>query len=282
MSNAPADVPVSGCTLWTSRGGVALHVRGSGEPVLLLHGIGSTAQSCAELAQQLSALGWRTYCWDAPGYGESADPTSELVDHTQVVLDLLDELELDTVHLFGSSWGGVIAMETALRSPDRVASLTVADSTRGSGVTPDKARAMRARVNELRTEGSESFAARRAPRLVSPSATTQVLRAVETEMSRVRVAGYLPAVEYMATHDLGPQLHRLDAPTLVLVGEDDIVTGVPESLLLSRAIPDARFGLVVGAGHAAVHERPDVLAVHMTDFLTEHTVVAAANRDRSR
>ncbi|CAM5237098.1 hypothetical protein STENM223S_02327 [Streptomyces tendae] len=66
-------------------------------------------------------------------------------------------------HVVGVSWGGVIALRLATLHPDLVASLTVADSTPGSGTSPEKAAAMRARVPELERVGARAFAEERGP-----------------------------------------------------------------------------------------------------------------------
>ncbi|WP_346764589.1 alpha/beta fold hydrolase [Rhodococcus sp. HNM0569] len=245
---------------------MSLVVRGAGAPVLALHGIGGSAQTCGTFAELLGAQGFRTYCWDAPGYGESEDPRG-VVDHSVVVDEVLDELGVESAHLFGTSWGGVVAMQTALRSPHRVRSLVLADSTRGSGTSPGKAAAMRARVDELRQQGAPAFAAARAARLVSPDTAHAVVAGVEADMARVRIAGYAAAAECMASTDLGPELRHLSVPTLVVVGEDDVVTGVAESRLLADAIPGASFASIPHAGHAAVQERPDAMAAHVLRFL---------------
>lgn len=259
-------------TRWVSARGISLEVRGAGAPVLLLHGIGGNAATCGALAELLGAAGYRTYCWDAPGYGRSADPTpvapgsDDFYDHGAAVAELLTELGDEPVHLVGTSWGGVIATAVAASYPESVRSLVLADSTRGSGVTPERARGMRSRVDELREVGVPAFAAARAPRLVSPACEGVIARMVETEMARVRLPGYAAAAEYMARTDTGPRLAAVAAPTLVLVGEDDIVTGVAESRLLADAIPGALFGLILGAGHAAVQERPAATAAHILRF----------------
>lgn len=262
-------------TRWISTRGISLEVRGAGDPVLLLHGIGGSAAACGALAEVLSAHGYRTYCWDAPGYGRSTDPapgadgSTAGYDHALVVAELIDELGGGPVHLLGTSWGGVIATAVAAAHPASVRSLVLADSTRGSGVDLERARAMRARIGELRELGGPAFAAARAPRLVSPGCAEEIARAVESDMARVRLPGYTAAAEYMARTDTGPSLATLAAPTLVLVGADDIVTGVDESRLLADAIPGARFGLILGAGHAAVQEKPVETAAHILRFWKE-------------
>lgn len=245
--------------------GISLSDEGVGRPVLLLHGIGGNARSCAAAASVLAATGMRALAWDAPGYGESADPP----DHEDLpsrVLRVLDDLALDRVDLFGTSWGGVIATQVAARRPDRVRTLVLADSTRGSAISPERAAAMRARVEELADQGAERFAAARAPRLVAAGCDPATAEAVQAEMARVRLPGYRLAAEFMATTDTAELLPRIDRPTLVLVGEHDQVTGVPESELLARSIPGARLVVIPGAGHSAVTERPTEVAAALLDF----------------
>ncbi|MGW5383567.1 alpha/beta fold hydrolase [Nocardia sp. NPDC003963] len=262
-------------TRWVSARGISLEVRGAGDPVLLLHGIGGSAAACGALAEVLSTRGYRTYCWDAPGYGQSADPVPNAAgspgsyDHALVVAELIAELGGGPIHLIGTSWGGVIATAVAAVDPASVRSLVLVDSTRGSGVNRERAQGMRARIGELREVGAPAFAAARAGRLVSPGCAAEIARAVESEMARVRLSGYTAAAEYMARTDTGPSLATLAAPTLVLVGVDDVVTGVDESRLLADAIPGARFGLILGAGHAAVQEKPAEAAAHILRFWKE-------------
>jgi pimeloyl-ACP methyl ester carboxylesterase len=248
-------------------GGLARTDEGEGRPVLLLHGIGGSARSCAGMAAVLAAGGARAIAWDAPGYGDSADPTGpDDVDYPARVLALLDELGLDRVDLFGTSWGGVIATLVAARHPERVRTLALADSTRGSGTAPEKAAAMRARIADLAESGGRAFAAARAPRLVAPGCAPEVADAVRAEMARVRLPGYAAAAEFMAATDTAGLLPAIAVPTLVLVGEHDVVTGVEESRLLADRIPGARLVVVPGAGHAALTERPAEVAGAVLEF----------------
>ncbi|MGY1769993.1 alpha/beta fold hydrolase [Blastococcus sp. SYSU D00813] len=248
-------------------GGLAVTDEGSGRPVLLLHGIGGSAASCAGVAGLLAAAGARALAWDAPGYGESADPEPAAAhDLPGRFVALLDELGLDRVDLFGTSWGGVIATLVAARHPERVRTLVLADSTRGSGTSPEKAAAMRARAADLAEQGPRAFAAARAPRLVAPGCDPEVAGAVRAEMAAVRLPGYAAAAEFMAATDTEALLPAIAVPTLVLVGEHDVVTGVAESRLLAERIPGARFVVVPGAGHAALTEKPAEVAAAVLEF----------------
>ena len=254
----------------------------SAVPVLLLHGIGGAAATFAGVGPRLAAAGWRSIAWDAPGYGASTDPGPAVTGddspgaYVDLVAGVLADLGLARVHLAGVSWGGVIATHVALRRPELIASLTLIDSTRGSGVSPERAAAMRSRVTELTEDGGVAFAERRAPRLLAADAAPEARAEVTRQMAAVRPAGYAGAAEMMAQSDTGDRLVKIAAPTLVLVGDEDRVTGVEESRLLADRIPDARFALIPRAGHAAVQERPEEVATAMHTFLADVEATTSA------
>lgn len=240
---------------------IAVHEHGTGPTVLALHGIGGSGSAFAPIP------GHRLAAWDAPGYGSSADPDPSLdmdglADHVAAVAEDLGA----PVHLVGVSWGGVIATRVALRRPDVVRTLVLVDSTRGSGRTPEGRAGMLRRIDELAALGPAEFAERRAPRLVADPA---LVPQVQATMAQVRLPGYAVAARSMAATDHSGDLHRITVPTLVMVGEQDRVTGPAESRALADGIPGARFAVLPGAGHAAHQERPDLFAELLTAFWAE-------------
>lgn len=249
--------------------GIHLHTAGdTGSPVVLLHGIGGSGRS---FGAQLPELGrrHRVFAWDAPGYGDSADPDGYpcMSGYAANVVGVLDTLGVESAHLVGVSWGGVIATRTALLHPDRVRSLVLADSTRGSGVTDEAASRMRARAREHARLGKLAFARERGPRLTAPDADPAVVEQVVTLMSELRLPGYAAAVESMAETDHSDALTHLSVPTLVVVGAQDRVTGVGESRTLAERIPGARLRIIPG-GHAANQEHPAEFNAAVLEFLS--------------
>lgn len=258
--------------------GLHLEQAGTGGPlVLCLHGIGS---SSAAFSPQLQALAgnFRVLAWDAPGYAKSADPERELslddyADAAAAVIRAHDGG--GGAHVLGVSWGGVIALRLATRHPDLVASLTIADSTPGSGTTPDKAAGMRARIAELADLGPRAFAERRGPRLVSAGAPHELLRrVVDTMADSIRLPGYGYAAESMATTDLRGELARVTAPTLVLCGDQDRVTGPEASQVLAGGLHRTAYVIVKDAGHLANQEQPE----HFNAWLLSHLHIVTNSR----
>lgn len=252
-----------------------VHVEEAGEAgplVLCLHGIGSSSASFAAQLEGLAPVA-RVVAWDAPGYGRSPDPEGPLTldDYADTAARLIAERGGDA-HVVGVSWGGVIAMRLAVRHPELVSSLVIADSTRGSGTAEEKAAAMRARGEQLAAAGPRAFAERRAPRLLSAKATPeQVGAAVDIMAGAVRLPGYAYAAESMAATDLTDELERITAPALVLCGEDDQVTGIAESQVIAGAMRRGVFVIMSDAGHLANQEQPAAF----NDWVRAHLRIAA-------
>lgn len=258
---------------------VAFLTAGEGPAVLLLHGIGSSADSFVAQIEALSGR-FRAIAWDAPGYGESEDPPSPpgMDGYADAAGRLISGLRAEPTHVVGVSWGGVIATRLALRHPELVRSLVLADSTRGSAVDPAAAAAMRRRGADLAAEGPAAFAVKRSPRLLSPAARPELVERVTATMARsIRNPGYGWAAQALAETDHTGQLARLDVPTLVVVGEHDDVATLAGSEELANRVPGSRLEVIPGAGHLANQERPDRFNHLLLSFLDEVEAVGRPN-----
>lgn len=242
-----------------------------GVPLLLLHGIGSAGRA---FDPQLAHFSSRRWCLapDAPGYGGSADDPSiaSLDDYADRWAGLLDALDVAVADVLGVSWGGVQATRLAARHPGRVRRLVLADSSRGSATSPEKAAAMRSRFDDLTREGVEGYSRARAPRLLAPSAPEELTRQVAGLMAwSVRPPGYAQAVESMASTDNSDCLRAIAVPTLVIHGAEDRVTPPEESAVLAALLPDSRLVEIPDAGHLANQERPGPFNRAVEAFLDE-------------
>lgn len=258
---------------------LAFRSAGSGAPTLMLHGIGSSSLA---FGHQLSALDDELHmvAWDAPGYAASTDPDAALdldgyVDRLAALAG--DRFGEEPVHLVGVSWGGVLALRTAASRPGLVRSLTVIGASLGSGVDPARAAQMRERSGELVRLGATDFARRRGPRLLAPGADPALVEhVVATMAAAVRPAGYACAAEVMAAADLSGDLGRITAPTLVMAGAEDRVTGPDRAREIAALVPGSALVLVPGAGHLANQERPALVNAWLRGFIRAADLLAAA------
>ncbi|MGY1638224.1 alpha/beta fold hydrolase [Geodermatophilus sp. SYSU D00742] len=114
------------------RDGMVFDVRDGGppdgEPVVLLHGFPQDSTAWAAVAAGLHAGGLRTLAPDQRGYSPSARPTGRSAyrvrELTADVLALLDEAGLDSAHVVGHDWGGIVGWALAAWHPERVRTLT--------------------------------------------------------------------------------------------------------------------------------------------------------------
>ena len=239
--------------------------------LLFLHGLGGSRTAWEPQLEALSGQ-WRCVAWDMPGYGASS-PIYPLTFEAiaDAVADLLDRLDVDAAHLCGLSFGGHHALHTALRHPQRVRSLVLADSSAafgGDGTDPDQW--LRVRTAPLDTGltladiSDEVIASIAAPGFygIERSRTAAA-------MARIPTAGFRAACRLLTTHDVSQRLHHIAAPTLVIVGELDEETPPCYAVEIAEGIKGSQLNVIPGAGHLSPAEAPDAFNTLVRDFLAE-------------
>ncbi len=256
----------------TIAGTVLLRRRGNGMslPLVLLHGIGSDAETWAPLMQALDPA-IDVLAWDAPGYGNSeavkpAYPTAD--DYAARLTAVLDALSLPCVVLAGHSLGSLFAARFALRQPARVARLALMAPALGYGVPPGDALppAVQARIDDLASLGPADFAAKRAARLVHGDKPA-VLAGVQRAMAAVNLAGYAQAVRALGAGTLLADAAELHQPTMVAVGTEDVVAPPVNARRVHAVLrTPLALHLVPAVGHALPQEEPALVAALLADL----------------
>jgi pimeloyl-ACP methyl ester carboxylesterase len=245
---------------------------GSGAPLLLLHGIGSSSRAFRHQLSDLADV-FDMIAWDAPGYGQSEDPATaefSIEDQADRAAQLLGELQLDSAHVLGVSMGGVVAQAMYHRHPERVRSLVLCDTNPGGGALPEPERSerVRQRVDNLMRLGAREMARQRAPVLVTPEAPPSLIQELAEIMAEVRPAGYCAAAVALGSTDLTPLLANIWVPTLVIHGACDRVVPLDTGRGLAESIPGARLVVIPDAGHVANQERPAAFNAAVREFLS--------------
>jgi len=253
--------------------GLGLHVRESGEgrPLLLINGIGAHMEMWADLGRVFP--GTRLIEFDAPGAGRSVTPCRPLSLEAlgRLTERLLDRLGYDRVDVLGYSFGGLIAQILARRAPARVRRLVLAATTCGWGGVPGSTRTLAEMSTPLRYYWRPHY-----EEVIGDlmGGRARHDRQFIEEHGDARQLAPPPPVGYL-WQLLGltcfpgtlPWLHRLQAPTLVVTGDDDPIMPLGNACLLGRYIPQARLLIAPGEGHLLLmDETSDILpAIH--DFL---------------
>ncbi|MFT7645888.1 MAG: 3-oxoadipate enol-lactonase [Candidatus Poriferisodalaceae bacterium] len=229
-------------------------------PLLLcLHGIGSCADAFEQQKELAERLGRRIVAWDAPGYRNSPDPEGApgIDGFADAAAQLITDLGYDSADVVGVSWGGVTATRLTLRHPGLVRTLTLADSSIGSGTSPERAENMRQRPTAVVEMGLEAFARSRSPMLVSGGASQSLIdTAAQMMIDSVRLPSYQWACDSMAEADHAARLDEIACPTLVIIGDADVITPPELSDQLAAGISGAQLTTIVGAGHLSNQECP--------------------------
>ena len=250
-------------------GPIAYRAVGSGPTVLFLHGLGGSRTAWEP---QLEALldEFRCVAWDMPGYGES-DPIDPLTFEAiaDAAVGLLDALSVDRAHVVGLSFGGQQALHLALRHPNRVDRLVLADTSArfgADGTDPDEW--MRLRLAPL--DAGQIPADMAAPvidAITAPGFTGRERNRTIDAFGRIPPDGFRAAVRCLPTHDVADRLHEIEARTLVIVGERDDETPIPYAEALAAGVPHSELLVIPGVGHLTPAEAPAAFNAAVRTFL---------------
>jgi 3-oxoadipate enol-lactonase len=229
---------------------IALSVHGNGPLVVFLHGIGGNRQHWREQLP-IFATRYKAAAWDARGYGDSDDYEGPLDfgSFTQDLLRVLDSFRAQKAHLVGLSLGGRIARNFALRYPERVARLVLANTTPGfNAFTPEELKRF---VEERRNRTPESIKA-----LISRHARPGAYEELLASFKALRQPSYLKTLEASVTQDRAAPIEKIRVPTLVITSDEDKVYPPSIARGMAKRIPGARLAVISGAGHLSNLEQP--------------------------
>jgi pimeloyl-ACP methyl ester carboxylesterase len=251
-------------------------VHGKGPSLILVMGIGydSTLWTLA----QVPALSrsFQVVIFDNRDAGRSSKATGgyTIADMADDVAGLMDSLDIRRAHVLGLSMGGMIAQELALRHAERLDRLVLS----GCGAAPARAVFDPIRSwnwTKAHDEIGEAFTCQQFTWLFSNAflrneeAVQRTVAMLSSNPNPVGPDAYDRQAQAYVQHDALDRLGRIEAPTLVVVGEQDLLTPPWVCLEVARKIPGARFEIIKGSGssHVMPIERPDDFNELVTSFL---------------
>jgi pimeloyl-ACP methyl ester carboxylesterase len=255
------DVEVDGSIL-------SAYLIGEGDPVLLLHGLGGSKITWLPI---LAALGrdHRVVVPDLPGHGASSKPKTDYSPryYARVIKRFMDGLQMDRAVVIGNSMGGRIALELALRSPDRVAALGllapavpgirwryVLGFTRvfptewGSIPFPLREKWMEVAIRRMFADPS------RLPDAAYALAAKEFMRIYRDPVARM---AFFSSLRHIVTERPGPfyaSLRRVKVPSLVAFGEDDRLVPPRLGVRLAQHLPNSEYVALPRCGHVPQYE----------------------------
>ena len=230
-------------------------------PLVFVHGVGSSRSGWRAVLEALPG-DQPTITYDLRGHGDSPAPEGVwTVDHFVADhLRLLRRLGVDKCHLVGFSLGGLIAQRIAATHPETVDRLVIIGAV--AGRTAEERQRVLDRLAMVEDEGPAGAARQSVERWYSPEYLARhpgTSDMVVGRMERLDPAAYARAYRVLATTDLADDLHRIQARTLVMTGEND-VGSPPRMAELMATATGGRLVIVPDSKHEVLEEAPELIA----------------------
>lgn len=250
--------------------------QGSGpQTIVFAHGL---LWSCRMFDRQVDALKERYRCvaFDFRGQGQS-EVTRDGYDMDTLAGDaaaLIEQLELAPCHFLGLSMGGFIGLRLAARRPELIRSLMILESSADPEPVENVSKYRRFLLVE-RLLGPKAVAGAVMPIMFGRTFLSDPTRAEERRLWQARGAanhrvGIARAttgvIERVGVYD---EIGRITAPTLIIVGDQDVATVPAKAERMHAAIPGSRLVVIPGAGHTSTVEQPEAVNAALAAFLSE-------------
>lgn len=240
---------------------------GSGEPLVLLHGLFGGLSNFEHLIEHFRA----THKVVVPML-----PLFELdIFHTTVgglekhVHRFIETLDLKNIHLLGNSLGGHVALVHVLKHPERIRSLILTGSSglfeNGMGDTYPK----RGDYEYIRKKTEMTFYD---PQIATKELVDEVF---EITNNRIKVIKIIALAKSAIRHNLGDELNQIKCPTLLIWGNNDIITPPFVGKEFNNLIPNSELHFIDKCGHAPMMETPEAFNEILGRFLTKLNQPAA-------
>jgi pimeloyl-ACP methyl ester carboxylesterase len=243
---------------------------GDGEPIVFLHGIGGTSIMWADYFAALD--GRAAYAIDTIGdlgRSEQRSPVKDAADLARWLDEVLAELGIDHAHLAGTSYGGFVAVNLAVRRPARVRSVALFEP---AGI-------VRVRLARFMVWGFAIGLSSLLPQRLRQRAARKLrMPLVEHKnMTRmIRLGQFKHRTRVLRPEVFtDEQLASIAAPVLLMVGEkSEVFSPLAVRDRATTCLPDVEVEMVAGAGHAVVMSDTDVVVRRFSEFLELHDSVA--------
>ena len=244
--------------------------KGNGPAVLFLHAFPLSLQMWD--GQEALAPRYRIVRFDARGFGGS-DVGDAMLTMARIADDaavLIDRLRLGPVILVGCSMGGYAALSFAQKHPSLLRGLVLVD-TRAGADSKDARKGRGDLAAKVMKEGAVAALDAFLPKVVgetTKASRADVIAKLRDTMLKTSPQGISDGLHGIATRqDSTPLLREITVPTLVVCGEEDVITPRAEAEILQRGIKGAELAMIPKAGHLPSMETPDEFNQVLKTFL---------------
>ncbi len=244
---------------------------GQGEPLLLIHGLGSSSRDW-ELQLTPFSERYRVISYDVRGHGQSAKPPGpySVPQFAGDAIGLLDALEVESAHVLGISMGGMIVFQLAVSYPERVKSAIVVNSgpslvlrsfgQRLQGLT---------RFLVARFMGMQKMGEMLSKRIFIKPEQEELRQLFVERWAQNDKQAYLASMRGLVGWSVEDKIGEIACPVLVVAGDDDY-TPISHKEAYVAKMPTAKLCVIADSRHATTVEHPDEFNTAVLDFLPKH------------
>lgn len=243
-------------------------IEGQGTDLVLIHGLGGSLSDWDAIAPIL-ARHHRVFRWDVRGFGASDKPAGPYSAQlfARDLAELCRAVGITRAHVAGISMGGVIAQRLVLDFPALVRSLTVMSTSSEVGEQAQKAWLKMADGIEQRGFSANPDVAARVFTPGFAKANPEHVKALADRTATNDPRAYAAAARAIGTYNWTAELGRIQVPTLILQGLEDVLTPPGGSVKLSRGIARSRLLMLPDCGHVMTAEKPEVVTNALLAFV---------------
>lgn len=227
--------------------------KGTGEPLILIHGVGLDHTMWERQVEELSA-DFRVIVYDMVGHGGSEHPPAPYVlsQYVEQLAGLMNCLNIEKSNIVGFSMGGMVAQAFALKHKEKLRTLTIMSAV--ANRTEEQRTAILSRVEEVRKSGPSSTiepAIRRWFNKEFLETEEEMVNQVRARLQTNNPSSYLAAYALFATadKDLWPQLQNIKLPTFIITGEYDSGSNPEMAMEMHKQIENSVVMIVPNMKH---------------------------------
>jgi 3-oxoadipate enol-lactonase len=250
---------------------IVYHALGDGPPVVLLHPFPANHEFWIPVAEALASR-YRLIIPDLRGHGDSeiGDGPATMEKHAADIASVLDDANVGRAPMIGVSIGGYVLFEFWRRYRGRTAALGLVN-TKAAADSPDAQSARLQAANDVIDRGAEIFFESMVPRLLGKTTRERRPDLVEGAMRMMRKMSPEDVAQVQrgmaARSDSVDTIKTINVATMIITGDEDLLTGFNEAEVMHRHISGSQLRVVPKAGHYSPWEQPEDVTRLLQQFL---------------
>ncbi|HSM57147.1 MAG TPA: alpha/beta hydrolase [Candidatus Sulfomarinibacteraceae bacterium] len=261
----------------TEQGILHYETIGRGRPIILLHGWINSWDVWREAMIALGSSGeYRVYALDFWGFGDSSkrdgasnESSFRIASYVEMVRQFMDRLGIVEAPVFGHSMGGTVALQMALRNPQRIRKVAVVGSpVVGASLNPFLKLAGYGAIAELVWRFPAVL--NLVMHIILARDSRKVQEMIFRDVQRTTLESFFRSIGDLRDTDLRPELPALDIPVLGIYGANDNIVSPTNARLLADAVDSSHVTMMRHSRHFPMSDEPDKFLTVMTRFLSNN------------